>query len=1056
MVKNTKLLIKSNIKTFLSILVLTLLGVGFFVGMKVSVPDLIETVDSYYKKLKMFDISLSSNLGFTNDDITVIKKTSGVEKIVGANQKDVILKINKLEYVVRIHSFEDSSINNLEVIKGRLPSNDKEIVLEEKMFKKGKYKIGDSISINNKAFKENQFKIVGSVKSPLYFSNDKGSTNLLSGKVSYYAYINSSCFVNETYNKLFIRKKSNYDIDNVINSIKTSGSKLLDKRYADTINELKITIDKNQLELDSKRLEYEMKIEDYDNLILNAELSIKAADESIPSVKEAQIMLDNRQNELNKVSSKLSEAKAKIDASETEYNEAKALYDSTFSEINTSKQEFANIISTNNIEIDNNRRKISDLNAELVSANDSRKEEINTNIAQLNDTISQLELENRIYNGLINTIDSQINVYAEKLKSAKSQLDASNREYNLANEEFQRVSRQLMAKSAEEIVEQAKKEVEAKRIELTNKKAELESEKKKALFEFETYQLQLDDAKDYLKLLSVSGWQIESRENYGEYNKYLNDIKRIENISNFFPVIFYIVAVLITITNITRIIEKDRSKIGLYKALGYDRKTIGGSYILFSVVAALFGSVIGTIIGLFILPKVFYNVYSLIYDLPKFKYVFDIKIIMLANLLAICLIVVSGYISITNTIAEWPVSLLRPKKVSKGKRVLLEKVGFIWNNINFTTKVTCRNVFKNPKIFSMTILGIAGCISLIIAGFNLRSSISNIIPLQYGKIFDVDLQVILRDSISRTKVLEEKNRINDLDEVDSSILVYLKYGYINDNDSKIYLVVPEDNDLLLDFVSLKDNMQELRLDDDGAIISRKYATINNIKIGDTVSVSDIDNNVYKVKISNITDNYVDNYLYMSKEYYNKLLKQVPKYNTLLIRTNSKMKSETDLSAKISKNSNVSYLIYTSYAKVVYDNLSKSLDYIVYVLVVSAIVLAFIVLYNINSLNISERFSEIATIKVLGFNKKEVYQYIENEIKILTVIGIILGVILGHYFSLILIKNCELDNLMYDYNSPITNYVYAILITILFMIITSLISRVSIRKINMVESLKQVE
>ena len=597
--------------------------------------------------------------------------------------------------------------------------------------------------------------------------------------------------------------------------------------------------------------------------------------------------------------------------------------------------------------------------------------------------------------------------------------------------------------------------LEEKKELLNNRKNELEERKNQINEELEKYQNELNDAKDYLKLISVNSWSINKREDISSYSAYLSDIKRIEQIGNFFPIIFYIVAVLITLTNISRIIENERDTIGLYKALGYKNSEICDDYLMFSLLSCFIGCIFGIVIGFYFIPSIFYNIYKIIYYLPAFKFKINYGIILISVIIALILILISTYLSIKKTIKQYPAELLRPKQSSKGTKVFLEYIPFIWKKLNFTSKVTFRNIFKYPKRFIMTIVGIAGCISLIISGFNIKSSIANIIPLQFGEVFDIDVEIFMKDSITRSEIKAEKERINNLEKIDSSMLSYVKYVYVNNSDIRSNLVVPEDNDLLLDFVKLKDGDKNIELSNDGALFSRKLANILNINVGDNVELKDSENNVFVVRVSNIIDNYVDNYIYISKDYYNNLLGFSSKYNTLLVRTNGDY-NEEELSASFNETNNVSYLVYTSTSKIVYDNLMKSLNYIVLILVVSAVILAFIVLYNLNTLNVEERKREIATIKVLGFYKKETYRYIENEIKMLTVIGIIIGIILGYFISNILIKSCELDNLMYDYSINYYNYLYSIIITILFMVITSIIGRKNISKIDMIESLKKVE
>ena len=1017
MVSNLKYLIKTNLKSFISIMLLTMLGVGFFIGMKSAVPNLKYIVEKYYDEYNLYNIELLSSVGFTKDDIKKISSIKGIEKIEGGVYKDFLIKGNNEDYVLRVHSYNDSndSINKLELLSGNLPSNKNEIVIEQSLFKSQSYKIGDEIKLKNELLLGDTYKIVGIVKSPYYLSNNKGTTNLLSGRVNYYAYININNVSSDIYTNVYIKIKKSNSIDKVINQIKKVGKETFDLRYYDTINELKQKIENGEKELNSKKTEVTNKINGYEEEIKNAELKISSAEKSIPSLSEAKVILSNKMNELNKIKSQLDNAKIQIDNARTEYNNAKAEYDNALAQLNEFK---------------------SQLN------NSAGNEESNEFTEFINNYISYYE--------------SVLSTNQNRLNESKTELDAKQYEYDITNAEYQKALNLVNANSPEEIIESAKQEVEEKKKLLKQRKEELESEKKKVNSELEKYQNDLDDAKDYLKLISVSSWSINRREDIPSYSAYLNDIKRIEQIGNFFPIIFYIVAVLITLTNVSRIIENERDTIGLYKALGYKNRKIINDYLMFSLISCLIGSILGIFIGFYFIPRIFYNIYKIIYYLPKFKFLINYKIIIISIIIAIVLILFSTYISIKNTIKEYPSALFRPKQNNKGTKVFLEYIPFIWNRLNFTSKVTFRNIFKYPKRFIMTIVGIAGCISLIISGFNIKTSIANIIPLQFEKIFDVDAEIFLKDSLTRNEIQKEKDRINSLQEIESSILSYMKYVYINKTETKANLVVPEDNDLFSDFVTLKDKTNKVELLNKGALVSRKLADKFNIKKGSIIKLTDSENNIFEIKINNIVDNYVDNYIYISKDYYNDLLGNYPKYNAIIVRAKKENYNEEKLSVLFNETNNVSYLIYTSTSKIVYNNLMKSLNYIVLLLVISAVMLAFIVLYNLNSLNVEERQREIATIKVLGFYKKETYKYIENEVKLLTLIGIIIGIITGYFVSNILIKSCELDNLMYDYSINYYNYLYSIIITIVFMIITSLIGRKSISKIEMIESLKKVE
>lgn len=1058
MVNNLKLLIRTNLKTFLSILFLTMLGVGFLVGMKSSVPNLKHTVDSYFNEHNIFDIELTSAIGFTKDDIKKFAELSDIVKIEGSYQKDFVVKEDKGDYVLRVQTYTDdpNTINKFRLIEGKLPKNKNEIVIEDLLYKKKKYQLGDTITLQSNLLHEQKLKIVGIIKSPLYISKNKGTTNLLAGVVNYYAYINVDNVNSDVFSQIYIKVSNPNKIDQIINSIKKLGSDILDNRYAKTIEKYQEKITTGEKKLTIKKTEANNKLKKYEEDIAKAELQLAEAKKNIPTIKEAERILANKKSELASIKIELDNAKAQIDTAKTEYNTALNNYNKVVTEISKLKKQLTNLknkVNKENAELTATNQKLA---KEKLTASDARKKIIDYEISENNDTITANNLAVTSLENALSYVELSLKEYKNTLDNAKKELNSKEKQYEKKYSEYQKALKIVELSSAEEIIKLAETEIAKNEKLLATKKQELAAKKQEVTDELEKYQIELNDAKDYLKYISVTSWTVGTRENIVSYSQYINDINRIENIGNFFPVIFYIVAVLITLTNITRIIEKDRDTIGLYKALGYHNADISTEYLLFALISCLIGSLLGTIIGLYLIPKIFYNIYTIIYYLPTYKYLINYKLIFLAILIALVLVIISAYTSIIKTIRERPAILLRPKENNRSVPNFLEKISFIWKHLSFTNKVTIRNMFKYPKRFIMTILGITGCISLIIAGFNIKTAISNIIPLQFEHIFNFNVELFLKDSLTRNEILNEQTRINKLPEVDSSILAHVKYVYLNNSSYKANLVVPEDSELMLNFVHLENGHQNYKLTNEGAIITKKLAKLLNIQVGDKVKLQDTENNIFNVKITAIVDNYVDNYIYLSKTYYENLLDSLPKYNALFVRTSSLNYVKADLTAKFNETNNISYLIYTSNSQKAYDTLTESLNYIVYILVISAVILAFIVLYNLNSLNVEERKREIATIKVLGFTKKETYQYIENEVTRLTIIGIILGIFCGYIFSNILIKSCELDNLMYDYRINYLNYLYAIIITIIFMVITSLVSRINIKRINMIESLKKIE
>ena len=396
-----------------------------------------------------------------------------------------------------------------------------------------------------------------------------------------------------------------------------------------------------------------------------------------------------------------------------------------------------------------------------------------------------------------------------------------------------------------------------------------------------------------------------------------------------------------------------------------------------------------------------------------------------------------------------PATLMRPKAPKSGKRILLEHIGFIWKRLNFTNKVTCRNMFRYKKRFLMTILGILGCTALIFAGFGLKDSIGSMLPLQYGEVFKYDLQIVLSNEQDEEyiDILDANNNITDYATVrtESSTIEF------NDNSNEDTQIVVVDNNIN-DFITLGDvNF------DNGIFLTRKVAALLGIKEEDIITISNANGEEAKVKVSKIVDNYLRHYIYMDKSLYVKLFKESPKYNVALVNTKEIDDDEVEsLSTELLESNLFSRVILTSDIASVLDDTLENMDYVVWILIVSAGVLALTVLYNLSNVNISERIRELATIKVLGFYDKEVYNYVSKENTVLTAIGIALGLGAGYFLTLIIVKTCELDILMFPTKIGIWCYIISIILTIVFTIIIQIINYFALKKIDMIESLKSIE
>lgn len=542
-------------------------------------------------------------------------------------------------------------------------------------------------------------------------------------------------------------------------------------------------------------------------------------------------------------------------------------------------------------------------------------------------------------------------------------------------------------------------------------------------------------------------WYVLDIDSNAGFYQYEQDTERIDNVAKVFPLVFFIVAVLICLTTMTRMVEEERSQIGTLKSLGYKDSAIMFKYILYASLATIIGGMIGVLIGYRLLPDLCFEMYKNMYRIGDIRLSYYASLTFQGMIIALLCTLGATIYTCRKTLKESPANLLRPTAPAAGKRVLLERIPIIWNHLSFSHKVTVRNVFRYKKRFLMTIIGIAGCTGLILAGFGLKDCIVKMVPHQYEDIFTYQASISLNEQATEDTIeqIKENKKVTDTLRVqEESITIDNK-----DTNQSVTLMIPAEDSS--GFIKLQDRRAKTKYNlDDGIIITEKLANLLEVEENDTLVFTGTDS--YKEKISHITENYLFHYIYLPKESYKE-----DTYNTVLIKTEEMTESEEKAFAnELKEIPGVSSITFTSSTRHVFDDTMDSFAYISLILIISAGALAFVVLYNLSSVNISERRRELATIKVLGFYDKEVYQYINRENTILTIIGILLGLGIGNILTMYIIKTCEIDMLMFDPTIAVASYIYAILITAAFAILVNIILYFSLKKIDMIESLKSVE
>ena len=562
------------------------------------------------------------------------------------------------------------------------------------------------------------------------------------------------------------------------------------------------------------------------------------------------------------------------------------------------------------------------------------------------------------------------------------------------------------------------------------------------------------------KIDDVKYYFFDRNDNPG-YSEFYDVVKRINSIATVFPIVFFIVSVLICLTTMTRMVEENRIEIGTMKALGYSNSEISIKYILYASLASILGGILGVIIGFNLFPRIIYKAYSTQYDLPELTIVYYSSYIFQAMIISILCTVGAALIVLNVDLNSTPSILMRPKAPKIGKRILLERITLIWRRLNFNEKVTFRNLFRYKQRMIMTVFGIASCTAMIITGFGLKDSIGDLTNKQFNKLWKYQATVIFNENIDNENEDEYINKLNNIEGYEDSLKIHQEIVSIskeNINKQNVTLYVPESNTKIDNFVLLNNRItkEKYQLTTDGAIINEKLAKLLEVKIGDEISFNNADNNSYKIKVKGISENYLTHAIYMSKEYYKNVFNNDVIYNSQFIKLSQDNYNEDDIASQLMESNKVINVTMTSYLAKTTNESMDTLNVVVIILIISAGGLALVVLYNLNNINVSERIRELSTIKVLGFYDYEVTMYILRENFILTALGIIIGVFMGKILHGFVITTAEADNMMLSPNIYIMSFIYSVILTIVFSLIVMFMMHRKLRKINMIDALKSNE
>ena len=782
----------------------------------------------------------------------------------------------------------------------------------------------------------------------------------------------------------------------------------------------------------------------------------------LAAVENGLSQLSQKESELNAGREQITAGQAEIDAGWIQIQEQENTLAASKAEIEAGEQELEKgqkQLKAAKKKLNKAQKEI-DSNAETLAAGQA---ELDANVAKLNDSEAQYAsgLE-QYHSGARQIAENEAKLTSGEQEIAENEAKLADGEKEIADNEKKLADGEKEITDNEKKLQDAAKDLKKGEKDLADGKKEYEDAQKDAEDEIVENQQKLDDAKKELEDLEKPEWMVTDREDLPEYTDYGDNADRLRNIGQVFPVIFFLVAALISLTTMTRMVEEQRTQIGTLKALGYKKSAIAAKYICYAFFATLLGSVLGMLIGEKIIPYIIITAYGIMYHNVANTISIDYQpgFALIASAASVVCTVGATLFASGKELQETPASLMRPPAPKEGKRVLLERFTFIWKHLSFSWKSTIRNLFRYKKRLIMTVFGIAGSMGLMLVGFGLQDSISDIAAIQYRELQHYDGMVIEDSDATEEEheelfeYMKENEQIAHCNRVQMTKISAPK----GSSNISIYLFVPESLSEFAKDVTLKNRItgETYELTDEGAAISEKTASLLGLKVGDMIPLKKGDKE-YKVRVAVITENYMSHYLYMTPRVYEQTFGEKPEYENIVFTMQEDCKDDLEMAGtRILAYPGALSISYTSSLASQVDRMLSTLDAVILVLIVSAGMLAFVVLYNLNNINITERQRELATLKVLGFYDGEVSQYVLRENVILTVLGIMFGAVFGILIHRYVITTVEVDAVMFGRNIKLLSFLYSGILTSIFSIVVNGVMHFKLKTIDMVESLKSVE
>lgn len=1062
MKRNTFREIKKSFGRYFAILAIIALGVAFFSGLKITQSVMVHSADVYLKDLQFYDYRLVSTLGFTEENVEALAEKEDVRAAEGAISAEVLYKdAGENERVIKMHSITEK-VNKLKLVAGEMPQSADECVVDSALFSEDAIGSKLVLSENNTEddldkFAYKEYTITGLVQSPCYIQFERGNASIGNGRISGFAYLLKDGFAVDYDTEIYIKFDEDYDIysneyDSYMDAKEADWEaytkEQAETRYDKMVKEAQDELDEKKEELEEKRAEAETELESAKQQLTDGETEISDGKNQIASAKtELSAKASELQSGKDALSSKAAElesASQQISGQESALAAKKAEYEQGLNAYLAAKQQIAD-----------KRSSLEAAKAQLTE-NTPGYEEMLAQIEAGLTEIAGAEAE-------LNTKNAELEAAAGQLSSAESQLAAAKQQIEdgknaLAAAEAELTDGENQLAAAKEQIEEKEDQLEAAETELADGLLQYQENQREFDEQMQDADDQIADAQSKIDEIEKPETYVLDRNTNVGYVCLKNDSGVVKGIANVFPVFFFLVAALICMTTMNRMVEEQRTQIGVLKALGFSEGKIMGKYLFYSGSAAISGTLIGYVLGIHFFPLVITTAYGIVYKMGGIYYVSDLPLALVSLTVAVLCSVGTTWLSCHKELKEVAADLMRPKAPKAGKRVFLEHVPFIWKRLKFLQKVSVRNIVRYKKRFFMMVIGISGCTALLVMGFGVRDSVVAVADQQYEEIQLYDIGVTLKDGKMPGEAdLKSLDSVLEKENAAGMYAMEKTIDLVTDKGTKsINMVAVENPDEVGDFISLHTKKQEpiVYPKEGEAVLSKKVAETYAVKKGDTILLRDSDNNEMSLKVTGICENHIYNYVYIAAESYEKQIGDVVFKNVYV-----SLPDEADIhevSAALMKADGVTAVTVNSDMLNRISQMMSCMNYIVIIIIICAGALAFIVLYNLNNINITERVREIATIKVLGFYPKETASYVFRENMVLTAIGCGLGLILGKWFHRFVMGEIQIDMVSFNVQINAVSYLFSVLLTMGFAWIVNCMMTGKLERINMAESLKSID